>query len=595
MCIVIVPINSVLGGADEGDDHLSLAEMATIRENHPWLFYVHAVVVWLVCIIVHFVLTRAQARFLRLRVKWLTRMPAPRCTTVLVENIPCAWRSDARLREFFGKIFSPEDVLSCHMVKREEEIAKLVSKRETLQQMKRKAELTYEKTQQVEMFRPSFCGKKVETLEYCNSNLEGLDEEIRDLWQKHQEEHERDPTARTSHCGFVTFQHRRVAEMAQNLQISADLKDPPAEWNVSAAPVSRDIRWNDLRKSRNLSKGSVGFMPIVIFITNIAKLVHLGPLQPIWQGFAPTLGLLLFLSLLPTVLMIIFRTFFSLKDWADAYSQHKLQFWYFLFQLIFVVLVTTVGKSIVDRAKDIWNDPSSAPQLMAESLPNASHFYMTYLVLQWARHAMEMLRYVPLSKFLLFKTIFSAEEAKEMSEPEDQDCYGFGARNVNLAVNVVLGIVFCSISPLVTIMAMFDLALARITYGYLVIYTETKKPDLGGVFWATQIGYIQLALALYCIFMVGVLQAKSASHAWVVAAPSLLFVLWSFVHIRRAYRWEKLPFQEVAFQCEETVETVVVKTLVRGEVLDEKDFEDVAGDCYIQPELAALESVTLTA
>lgn len=64
--------------------------------------------------------------------------------------------------------------------------------------------------------------------------------------------------------------------------------------------------------------------------------------------------------------------------------------------------------------------------------------------------------------------------------------------------------------------------------------------------------------------MVGVLQAKSASHAWVVAAPSLLFVLWSFVHIRRAYRWEKLPFQEVAFQCEETVETVVVKTLVRG-------------------------------
>eukprot|EP00913_Durusdinium_trenchii_P017801 g16726.t1 len=366
MCIVIVPINSVLGGADEGDDHLSLAEMATIRENHPWLFYVHAVVVWLVCIIVHFVLTRAQARFLRLRVKWLTRMPAPRCTTVLVENIPCAWRSDARLREFFGKIFSPEDVLSCHMVKREEEIAKLVSKRETLQQMKRKAELTYEKTQQVEMFRPSFCGKK--------------------------------------------------------------------EWNVSAAPVSRDIRWNDLRKSRNLSKGSeiigflavlglyVGFMPIVIFITNIAKLVHLGPLQPIWQGFAPTLGLLLFLSLLPTVLMIIFRTFFSLKDW------------------------------------------------------------------------------------------------------------------------------------------------------------ETKKPDLGGVFWATQIGYIQLALALYCIFMVGVLQAKSASHAWVVAAPSLLFVLWSFVHIRRAYRWEKLPFQEVAFQCEETdISSTENKSRVMAPVLMAEKLFSVVG------------------
>ena len=67
----------------------------------------------------------------------------------------------------------------------------------------------------------------------------------------------------------------------------------------------------------------------------------------------------------------------------------------------------------------------------------------------------------------------SASSPTARAERRVQDCYGFGARNVNLAVNVVLGIVFCSISPLVTIMAMFDLALARITYGYLVIYTET--------------------------------------------------------------------------------------------------------------------------
>ena len=168
-------------------------------------------------------------------------------------------------------------------------------------------------------------------------------------------------------------------------------------------------------------------------------------------GFAPTIGLTIFLSLLPTVLMIIFRTFFSLKarqtlkqrkNWerqswnqaeimkqpvifkqhsnkwrtelkstaqsplalqdlkipmfqakADAFSQHKLQAWYFLFQMVFVVLVTTVGKSVVSRFRALLEDPTSATEIMASSLPNATHFYMTYLVLQWTRHAMEMLRH----------------------------------------------------------------------------------------------------------------------------------------------------------------------------------------------------------
>lgn len=271
---------------------------------------------------------------------------------------------------------------------------------------------------------------------------------------------------------------------------------------------------------------------------------------------------------------------------CEALSQHKLQFWYFLFQLIFVVLVTAVGQSVVKQLLDILQNPGSLNNTierklndMINDLPECSHFYMTYLVLQWTRHAMEMLRYMPLSKFLLFKTIFSPEEAKQMSEPEDQDCYGYGARNVNLAVNMVLGMIFCSISPLVTVLAMVDLILARITYGYLVIYAETKKPDLGGVFWVTQLQFVQVAMALYCIFMILMLQHKSDSYAWAVAAPCLFFVMWSFYHTTRAYQWKKLPFQEVAFTCEDILE---------------KEGGDITGECYVQPELAAsADSVTL--
>lgn len=583
MCIIMTPINSALGEASTGDDHLSVAEMASIRQDHPWLYYVHAVLVSFVCLAVHFHLDRAQANFLKLRLKWLENLPAPRSTTVLVENIPTSWRSDGKLREFFGTIFSPEDVVGTHMVKLEDDLAKLVTEREKLMAMKRKAELTFEKQQTVETFRPTWCGPKVETLPYCEEKLNGLDDRIISLRQEHDKERSKDPTARTSHCGFVTFRGRRFAEMAQNLQISADKR----EWKVSAAPEVNDLRWADLQKPRTKKIASealgficciglyLAFMPLVGFITNLGKVVNVGPLQPIWDGFAPTLGLTVCLCFLPTVFMTIFNTFFVLK--SDSFAQHKLQFWFFLFQLIFVVLVTTLGKSILTRFPEIAQNPQDMLEIMADSLPNASHYYMTYLVLQWSRRAMEMLRYMPLSKFLLFRAIFSPEEAKEMAEPEDQDSFGFGARNVNLAVSVVLGLVFCSMSPIVTLLAMCDLILARMTYGYLTIFAETKKPDLGGVFWVTQIQFIQVAMALYCLFMVGVLRQKSSSYAWIVAAPSLLIVLFSFWHIPRAYQWRKLPFQEVAFGIDK---------------LEQQDSDDLAGDCYVQPELTAVDQLT---
>eukprot|EP00490_Sorites_sp_Unknown_P012218 CAMPEP_0114664764 /NCGR_PEP_ID=MMETSP0191-20121206/29395_1 /TAXON_ID=126664 /ORGANISM="Sorites sp." /LENGTH=738 /DNA_ID=CAMNT_0001907755 /DNA_START=43 /DNA_END=2259 /DNA_ORIENTATION=- len=571
MCLIIVPINSTLGEADEG---------------------VHAILVWFVCLAVHFHLDRAQAKFLKLRVQWLQNLPAPRSTSVLVENIPSTWRSDDKLREYFGTIFSPEDVAGTHMVKLENDLAKLVAKRETLVAMKRKAEMTFEKTEQKETFRPKWCGEKVDVLQYCEEQMTGLDDQITALRREHEAERKEDPTARTSHCGFVTFKGRRYAEIAQNLQLSANKK----EWQVSAAPEVSDLRWDDLRKPRSLKMGSelvgyaccvglyIGFMPIVGFVTNLGMAVNMGPLQPIWEGFAPTLGLTIFLAFLPTIFMAIFRTFFVLK--SDSFAQHKLQFWFFLFQLIFVVLVTTVGKSIITQFQSIADNPKQVFQLMADSLPKATHFYMTYIVLQWSVKAKEMLRYVVLSKFMIFKAIFSPEEAKEMAEPEDQDSYGFGARNVNLAVSVVLGLLFCSMSPLVTVFAMMDLLLARVTYGYLVIFAETKKPDLGGVFWVTQVQFVQLALALYCIFMVGVLMQKSPStakifdfeiRAWMVAAPSLLIVLYSYVHISQKYQWRKLPYQEVAFGIDK---------------MEQSGSDDATGDCYIQPELSAVEQLT---
>eukprot|EP00439_Symbiodinium_sp_Y106_P023923 s2755_g2.t3 len=204
MCLIAIPVTKTLGG--NGDvDKLSRIEMAAVQDNHAWLFYAHAVVVWLVCFVVHYWLFSAQAKFLDLRVKWLTNLPAPRSTTVMVEDIPKEWRSDAKLKQFFGKIFSPEDVREAHVVQYADALAKAVSKREQLLAIKRQAEATMEKTGKEEMIRPTCCGSKVDALEYANDGLQGMDEDIVELLHKCRDSQEKDPAATGAHCGFVTF------------------------------------------------------------------------------------------------------------------------------------------------------------------------------------------------------------------------------------------------------------------------------------------------------------------------------------------------------------------------------------------------------
>ena len=44
---------------------------------------------------------------------------------------------------------------------------------------------------------------------------------------------------------------------------------------------------------------------------------------------------------------------------------------------------------------------------------------------------MNMLRYVPLLKFLGFRKVCSEEMARQKAEPEDQDYYGASVRSIH--------------------------------------------------------------------------------------------------------------------------------------------------------------------
>jgi len=60
----------------------------------------------------------------------------------------------------------------------------------------------------------------------------------------------------------------------------------------------------------------------------------------------------------------------------------KTQGWYMAFQVIQVFLVTTFASGAAATAQKIINEPQSATTLLAENLPKASNFFISYFIIQ---------------------------------------------------------------------------------------------------------------------------------------------------------------------------------------------------------------------
>jgi hypothetical protein len=540
------PLNMFFGGNAAGLDYMSYLSFGNVEVGHPWLYYVHACFVWFVCLTVQFQIYAAQVNFLKQRTAWLQGLPDLRANTLLVEGIPEKYRSDAKMKSFFETMMGAGSVDRAMVLKDTTELCKQVAAKDALELalQENPAEETAKKAQ------------LESDIALAKQEIRKLQDDVKARAVKSEDNAEgvKVPDPVNLSKAFITFKQARTAQICLNLQFNSD----SSVFVTSVPPEPRDMLWNDLTADPTVqaARDVIGYalvvglyfayMPLVIGISRVASAVDAGPLQSAWEGLAPTLGLQIMVAFLPTILLLIFRSFFILK--ADAWSQTRLQKWYFWFQIVFVILITAIGESVVEFTTTIFTDPLAVFGMLAETMPHATHFYMNFLVLQWTTHAMNLLRYVPLSKFLGFRNIFDVEEdARAKAEPEDQDYYGLGSRSARFTINMVIGIVYSTLSPTVALLAAMNFFCCRVFYGYLIPFAETKKPDLGGVFWVTKLEHCFIGNCIYCVLMTGVLFGRApTSTPGIMVAPTIFYVIWSLGRFKEAFSWENLPFETVA-------------------------------------------------
>mmetsp|Transcript_97 Transcript_97/g.238 ORF Transcript_97/g.238 Transcript_97/m.238 type:complete len:760 (-) Transcript_97:181-2460(-) len=549
MFFVVGPINMLFGGYAAGEDHLSYFSFGNV-ENGSDLYWMHAVMIWYVTLNVSSAVYRGMEGFLPKRVKWLRTLPLVRSNTILVECIPEEHQTEKGLVEFWRKLLPHCEIKSTYIAKDTSELKSLLAVRDTAAKNLQVAETALAESGERPTVSLSMFGESKDAIEHWQKSVEEVKQQI-NAERDRIAEYAVSPAGINSSNGFITFKHAYEAELA--LRLSGISNDAHA-WQLSSPPAPSDVLWDDLTQDNRAQavRHKLGYllvlglyfayMPIVVGVTNIAKVLDWGPL---WQGLAPTMGLQLMVAFLPTFLLIIFRSCFTLK--ADAFAQYKLQTWYFWFQIVFVVLATAVGQNVKGFTQTLMEKPFAIFGVMAKTMPYATHFYMNFLVLAWTTHAMGMMRYVPLAKYKVALKIWDEAGAKQVAEPEDQDYYGMGGRSARWAIFMTIGIVYGTLSPPINVLCFINFAVSRIAYGYLMVFAETKKPDLGGVFFVKQMEHMNVALIIYGILMTGVLMQRAATYGpGMIAAGALVYAFYSNACFHDKFNWEKLPFEEMA-------------------------------------------------
>eukprot|EP00930_Biecheleria_cincta_P000945 TRINITY_DN102127_c0_g1_i1.p1 TRINITY_DN102127_c0_g1~~TRINITY_DN102127_c0_g1_i1.p1 ORF type:complete len:841 (-),score=166.57 TRINITY_DN102127_c0_g1_i1:9-2465(-) len=527
---ILCPLHFFCGGDAAGDDRLSHVGFGNVEQG-SWVCWVHAVLVWYVVIVTESLIHRSQKDFVPVRIQWLKEMPSPNATTILVQDIPDELKTRNALTKFFDVgVFGQKSVKQVDFVKN---LDSLIHWKANVDDAKKQGQMD-----------------KLANAERQYSQLRAELHESEDI---------------NSSSAFVTFHNRREAAIAYKLLkeddqdgIRADLPPDPSEVIWTSLQADKEMQpLKELGGYFAIFLLFWGFMPMVVFIQSVASLESLEKISffktivtdlpavaAMWDGLVASLALSTAMSMLPMFLMLIFSSCFVAR--AEVDRQHRLQVWYFNFLVIFVLLATAIGSSIISTGKELLEQPFSAPALLAKNMPASTHFYLKFIPLQMAAYITVGMRNGQLAKYLFFKSMYGCETAKELAEPEDQNFLGLGSRGARATLQLVTVITFCQLSPLISILGYMNFNVVRMVHTWLFTEVENRKPDSGGMFWVTQLYETQQGLFLFVLLMSGVLAQRAGNPGpGILAASSFVPLGWAYQSFKRRFRWQHLQVEDI--------------------------------------------------
>lgn len=430
---VLFPVNATGGGGQKQLNLISFSNVSNTKNR----YYAHTFCAWIFISFVFFMITRESLYYINLRQAYLlSPLYASRISsrTVLFSSVPDNYLNEQRIRTMFGdklkNLWIPTDVKDLEeKVKERDKISlKLEGAEIKLIKLANQARLKSAKKghssdapprieNDVEAEpgsaaarwitpkqRPTHrlkpvIGKKVDTINWSRSELDRLIPEVREEQHLH-----RAGDPKFINSVFVEFYNQTEAQAAyQMVAHHQPLHMAPRTIGFTPGEIiwsNLRIRWWE-RVIRNISTIAAVTATIIFWsipvafigaVSNITALTHQkgltwlsfidkipGSLRGVITGLLPVILMAVLFALLPIYLRLMAKLG-GLPTLSAV--ELRTQNFYFWFQVIQVFLVTTLTSAASASFSSIFSNPSSATTLLAENIPKASNFYISYFILQ---------------------------------------------------------------------------------------------------------------------------------------------------------------------------------------------------------------------
>ncbi|KAI7864935.1 hypothetical protein BDF14DRAFT_1744586 [Spinellus fusiger] len=433
-----------------------------------------------------------------------------------------------------------------------------------------------------------FVGRKVDSIDYYHDTIKTLNEIIT---KKQNTIMENAPLT----SAFIEFNQQSGAQMAaQSVIHRKELVMAPRY--IEIAPT--DIIWDNMNiksyarllrrmTSLTLTTVIVIFWAIpVIFVQGVSTLDSLSKTFPflaavnnlgptvvgIIQGILPAVALAVLVALVP----IIFAFFSKMEgiprqSFVELSVLHK----FFFFQFVDVVLVSTIAGGIFNVLGDLTKNPSSIISLLAEKLPRASTFFITYVMLQATNAAAQnLLQLVPyILSFVL--PLLSTTPRDIYQQKNKCPNLNLGTLIPSHTVIFVLGIEYSTVAPLILPFILLYFCMHYFVLLYQLTHVYERAFETAGRAFPRSIRHIYIGMFTWQLTMVGLFGVRGSQAIGQLVVMVILLIVSAFaLGLYDSAFKPLLKFLPVECMKHEEIKSVVAKNLSSSDVALSKGKED---------------------
>ncbi|KAF0327437.1 duf221 domain-containing protein [Colletotrichum asianum] len=249
------------------------------------------------------------------------------------------------------------------------------------------------------------------------------------------------------------------------------------------------------------------------------------------SGLLPALALSFLMAIVPWILRGCARLAgVPSLSLIELFVQHA----YFAFQVVQVFLVTTLTSAASAAFTQVLKDPLSAKDLLAENLPKASNFYISYILIQClAVGAASLVRAFDVVRHHLLAKSFDNPRGLFRIWHRDRPIH-WGAVFPVFTNMGVIAISYSCIAPVVLGFATAGFSCIYLVYKYNLMYVSSASIDTRGLVYPRALMHLLVGLYLATICLIGLFVLREAYIPMVLMVAFLVFTALVHISLREA-------------------------------------------------------------